>query len=116
MSVYVSVYYFFLDYMLDNPVVMMVVGLLHLIGAVLLYLKKKSDEEIAEDGDDIGNRKLVPVVSRHGAGLEEGDYINISMKGDIARIKENKTRNEIKKSRRSEEQGFEHDASSVQSA
>ena len=44
-SVYVSVYYYFLDYMLDNPVVMMVVGLLHLIGAVLLYLKKKSDEE-----------------------------------------------------------------------
>ena len=78
--------------------------------------KKKSDEEIAEDGDDIGNRKLVPVVARHGAGLEDGDYINISMKGDIARIKENKTRNEIKKSRRSEEQGFEHDASSVQSA
>jgi len=78
--------------------------------------KKKSDEEIAEDGDDIGNRKLVPVVARHGAGLEDGDYINISMRGDVARIVENKTRNEIKKSRRAETQGFEYDASGVQQA
>jgi hypothetical protein len=38
------------------------------------------------------------------------------MKGDIARIKENKTRNEVKKARRSEDQGFEHDAASVQQA
>jgi len=78
--------------------------------------KKKSDEEMAEDGDELGNRKLVPVVARHGAGLEDGDYINISMRGEIARIKENKTRNEVKKSRKSEDQGFEHDASSVRQA
>ena len=78
--------------------------------------KKKSDEEIAEDGDELGNRKLVPVVARHGAGLEDGDYINISMRGEVARIKEKKTRNEVKKSRQSDDQGFEHDASSVQQA
>jgi hypothetical protein len=55
-------------------------------------------------------------VARHGAGLEDGDYINISMRGDVARIVENKTRNEIKKSRRAETQGFEYDASGVQQA
>jgi len=43
--------------------------------------KRKSDEEIAEDGPTQGNRKLVPLVSRHGGGLDDNDYINCHMKG-----------------------------------
>jgi len=58
--------------------------------------KVKSQEELAEDGPNAGNRKLVPIVSRHGAGLDDGDYINMVMQGSHARLKELKTRNEFK--------------------
>ena len=43
-----------------------------------------------------GNRKLVPIVARHGAGLHDGDYINMDMVGEYARLLELKTRNEFK--------------------
>jgi replicative DNA helicase len=59
--------------------------------------KRKSDEEIAEDGANGGNRKLIPVISRHGAGIEENDYINCHMKGWCAKISEGKTRIELMK-------------------
>lgn len=52
--------------------------------------KKKSDEEIAMDGHENGNRKLVPIVARHGAGLDDGDYINFDMKGWCGKITEGK--------------------------
>lgn len=57
--------------------------------------KYKSDEEIAKDGPENGNRKLVPVISRHGEGLEDKDYINIMMNGAYARISEGKTAFEL---------------------
>ena len=60
--------------------------------------KMKSDEEIADDLEENGNRKLVPVVARHGAGLDDGDYINMNMFGKYGKIEEGKTRNELKKS------------------
>jgi hypothetical protein len=50
--------------------------------------KKKSDEEIAQDGPENGNRKLVPVVARHGEGLSDGDYINFHMKCWCGKITE----------------------------
>ena len=69
--------------------------------------KNKSDEEIAEDGPEIGNKKLVPIVARHGPALEDGDYINMAMNGGIAKITENKTRNELKKGgRNQQDEGF----------
>ena len=58
--------------------------------------KSKSPEELAEDGPQAGNRKLVPIVSRHGAGLSDGDYINMRMLGEHAKLLELKTRNEFK--------------------
>jgi len=58
--------------------------------------KIKSTEELAEDGPNAGNRKLVPIVSRHGAGLDDGDYINMVMQGSHAKLTELKTRNEFK--------------------
>jgi replicative DNA helicase len=57
--------------------------------------KRKSDEEIAEDGPTNGNRKLVPLISRHGGGLDDNDYINCYMKGWCAKIVEGKTRLEL---------------------
>ncbi len=58
--------------------------------------KSKSPEELAEDGPNAGNRKLVPIVSRHGAGMDDGDYINMNMIGANAKLIELQTRNEIK--------------------
>jgi len=57
--------------------------------------KQKSDEEIAKDGEEHGNRKLVPVIARHGEGLESGDYINVLMKGQYAKLIEGKTAYEL---------------------
>ena len=68
--------------------------------------KKKSDEEVAEDQGESGNRKLIPIVARHGAGLDDYDYINIAMKGEVARIEEKETRNEIKFNDQSQQSGF----------
>jgi replicative DNA helicase len=57
--------------------------------------KRKSDEEIAEDGPAAGNRKLIPLVSRHGGGLDDNDYINCHMKGWCAQITEGQTKLEL---------------------
>jgi replicative DNA helicase len=58
--------------------------------------KSKSPEELAEDGPNAGNRKLVPIVSRHGAGLTDGDYINMQMVGSHSKLIELRTRNDMK--------------------
>lgn len=58
--------------------------------------KAKSPEELAEDGPNAGNRKLVPIVSRHGAGMDDGNYINMQMVGSHAKLIELRTRNEFK--------------------
>jgi replicative DNA helicase len=69
--------------------------------------KMKSEEEIAEDKVENGNRKLVPVVSRHGEGLDDGDYVSMKMFGKIGRLEEGMTRNELHSSARAREEGFE---------
>jgi replicative DNA helicase len=68
--------------------------------------KRKSDEEIAEDGSDAGNRKLVPLISRHGGGLDDNDYINCHMKGWCAKITEGKTRLELMSGSNKQKGGF----------
>lgn len=68
--------------------------------------KRKSDEEIAEDGPDNGNRKLVPLISRHGGGLDDNDYINCHMKGWCAKIVEGKTRLELVNNVQTKKDGF----------
>ena len=59
--------------------------------------KNKSDEEIAEDGLNAGNKKLVPIVSRHGPGINHGDYINCKMDGWKAKVIELKTKFELER-------------------
>lgn len=58
--------------------------------------KTKSDEEIMEDGDENGNRKLIPLVSRHGPGMSEGNYINMHMQGEFAMIAEGQTAAQVR--------------------
>jgi hypothetical protein len=69
--------------------------------------KLKSDEEIADDTDENGNRKLVPIVARHGAGLDDGDYINMNMFGKFAKLVEGQTRNELRTKSTIKDTGFE---------
>jgi hypothetical protein len=60
--------------------------------------KLKSVEELAEDGPNAGNRKLVTLKARHGAGLIDGNYINMNMIGSHAKLVELRTRNEMRMS------------------
>ncbi len=69
-------------------------------------LKMKSDEEISEDGIQYGNRKLVPIVARHGPGLDYRDYINCEMKGWCAKIIEGKTKFELEAMKNQSIEGF----------
>ena len=57
--------------------------------------KAKSDEEIAKDGPENGNRKLVPLIARHGEGLQDKDYINVNMIGKYGKLTEGKTAFEL---------------------
>jgi len=68
--------------------------------------KRKSDEEIAEDGGSSGNRKLIPIISRHGGGLDDNDYINCHMKGWCAKITEGKTKLELANNIKTQGTGF----------
>lgn len=71
--------------------------------------KKKTAEEIAQDGIEYGNRKLIPLVARYGAGLDEGDYIHMNMKGEYCKIIELGTRNQSYMKKKEEEKGFKVD-------
>ena len=71
--------------------------------------KLKSDEEVQEDGIKNGNRKLKPIVCRHGSGMEFGNYINCIMTGDIARIVEGKTKFELASQQREQNEGYIND-------
>jgi len=73
--------------------------------------KNKSDEEIAKDGIENGNRKLVPVIARHGKGLEDRDYINITLKGSCGKITEGKTAFELDSAVSATEESEAHDDS-----
>jgi hypothetical protein len=68
--------------------------------------KRKSDEEIAEDGGKSGNRKLVPLISRHGGCLDDNDYINFNLTGWCAKISEGQTKLEISHNTSSKKDGF----------
>lgn len=61
--------------------------------------KLKSPEEMAEQvgSNQTYNRKLVPVVARHGAGLVDGDYINVMSHGELAKIIEGPTKRALAK-------------------
>ena len=60
--------------------------------------KLKSAEELAEDGPSSGNRKLVTLMARHGAGLLDGNYINMNMIGSHSQLLELRTRDEVRSS------------------
>lgn len=62
--------------------------------------KPKSVEEIAQDGVENGNRKLVTLCARHGEGLKDGEYINFNFDGKRCQITELGTNYQLKKKKR----------------
>ena len=68
--------------------------------------KTKSDEELAEDNGASGNRKLIPIVARHGAGMDDYDYINVDLKGEIGTVEERMTKSEVLKGSQVQQEGF----------
>lgn len=66
------------------------------LASTVAKFQVKSDEEMADDGHEHGNRKFVIVKARHGSGLDYGNYINVKMTGAIAKLTEGYTRDEIK--------------------
>lgn len=50
--------------------------------------KKKTPEEIVEDGPEKGNRKMISLVSRDCDMWEQENYINYMMRGEFGRIEE----------------------------
>ena len=56
--------------------------------------KKKSLDEMGKDGPEAGNRKLIPIVARHGQEKLDNDYINCHMQGEYATITELKWQSE----------------------
>ena len=57
--------------------------------------KEKDDKDLADIGEEYGNRKLIPLCTRHGEGLQFGDYINFHFHKRYAVIQEGETRNNI---------------------
>ena len=61
----------------------------------LTIYKTKTVEEIANDGGiRCGNKKFVPVMYRHGPGLDN-DYVNVMFQGEYGNIYELGTRNNM---------------------
>lgn len=55
----------------------------------LSMLKKQSEEEIAAQSGRIRfNRKLITLASRFGPAMDDGDYINVRLEGEFARMTE----------------------------
>ena len=66
-------------------------------------LKRKTRDEITVDGPINGNGKIIPTCEqRYGPGIEEGDYINLSVDWDKCTVTEGRTAFEIKASGESE--------------
>ena len=62
-------------------------------------MQEKTPEEIAEDGRENGNRKIIVQDCRFGEGLADGDYINYNLDGARTTLMELRTRNELGKER-----------------
>lgn len=54
--------------------------------------KAKTDNEVVEDGEECGNRKLIPLLARHGPGIEENNWINMYMQGEYSMLAELRTK------------------------
>lgn len=61
-------------------------------GSSISLLKWKTEEELAAESYQWGNQKLIPIISRYGPAMDQGDYINIWFEGDKNKMSEKGTR------------------------
>lgn len=54
----------------------------------IIYILNKTPEEIAQDGEACGNRKLFVALNRNGPQMVEGEYIDLKFNGDIISFEE----------------------------
>jgi len=88
--------------------------LIWLCTSFTIFKEKTEEEKAADGGPKNGNRKLVPIVARHGPGIEDNGYICLNMNGSLARIEEIGTIRKIKKNEKCREKGIP-DAEDVRS-
>lgn len=60
-------------------------------------IKRKTEEEIQEDGIEHGNMKFIPLEARFGPGLKDGDYISVWVDGATSSVEEKIFSSEIVK-------------------
>ncbi len=61
--------------------------------------KRKDDAEQEEDDEpdmQFGNRKMIPVLTRHSSKWKDKDYINFNVDDETAKVTEGKLRSEVK--------------------
>lgn len=58
----------------------------------VLLLQDKTPEEMDEDGENGGNKKLIVKYNRNGAQMVDGEWINLIFQGDLCRFSEAKER------------------------
>lgn len=51
--------------------------------STIIMLQDKTPEEIAADGPECGNKKLVVRFNRNGAQMADGEYIDMAFRGDV---------------------------------
>lgn len=71
--------------------------------------KRKTSEEIAEDGHTNGNTKFVQIESRHGNRLDAGDWINFQFDLEYSTVRELDTHHNAVKKARKPDSGFNLD-------
>ena len=54
----------------------------------IIYILNKTPEEIAQDGEVCGNRKLFVALNRNGPQMVDGEYIDLKFNGDIISFEE----------------------------
>lgn len=58
--------------------------------STIIMLQDKTPEEIANDGEECGNKKLFVRFNRNGAQMSDGEYIDMQFKGDVILYEEAK--------------------------
>ena len=59
--------------------------------STIMFLVDKTPEEIAEDGEGSGRKKIIVVQNRNGMQHVEGEWINIEFNGNVCLLEEAKT-------------------------
>lgn len=75
----------------------------------ITLLKRKEEEELAEEGRENGNMKIkiVDNMCRFGPGLDLGDHINIRLDGSIFRMTEVGTKFKAESLKQTKDSGFD---------